>query len=162
MLSKWAPKSEKSRLVSFVFSGTQFGSLVMLPVAGFLASSVGGWPSIFYVGGVIALVWVLAWCLMGANSPAEHHTISEAEKKYIITSLSNTTSKKVIYIHFSIIFFNFNKLEKIIFIVFANSMEQDNKIHAHVDAFNLTYGTKLGILDFINEHANLYQLHTEI
>ncbi|XP_025422383.1 putative inorganic phosphate cotransporter isoform X2 [Sipha flava] len=94
MLSKWAPKSEKSRLVSFVFSGTQFGSLVMLPVAGFLASSVGGWPSIFYVGGVIALVWVLAWCLMGANSPAEHHTISEAEKKYIITSLSNTTSKK--------------------------------------------------------------------
>lgn len=103
MLSKWAPKSEKSRLVSFVFSGTQLGSLVMLPTAGFLASSVVGWPSIFYVGGVIALVWVLTWCLMGANSPAEHNTISDAEKKYIISSLNNTTSKKVINIHFSVI-----------------------------------------------------------
>lgn len=81
-----------------MFSGTQFGSLVMLPTAGFLASSAGGWPSIFYVGGVTALVWVLAWSLMGANSPAEHNTISEAEKKYIISSLSNTTSKKVINI----------------------------------------------------------------
>lgn len=95
LLSKWAPAPEKGRLISFVFSGTQFGSLVMLPTAGLLASSSGGWPAIFYVGGAFTLLWVLVWSLMGANSPSEHQTISEAEKKFIINSLSNTTSNKV-------------------------------------------------------------------
>lgn len=78
-----------------MFSGTQFGSLVMLPTAGLLASSAGGWPAIFYVSGAVALLWVLIWSLYGANSPAEHQSISEAEKQYIISSLSSTTSKKV-------------------------------------------------------------------
>lgn len=95
MLSKWIPKSEKGRLISFVFGGTQFGSLVMLPVAGLLASSAGGWPSIFYVSGVIALVWVIFWSIMGVNSPTEHQTMNEAEKEFIMSSLSSTTSEKV-------------------------------------------------------------------
>lgn len=97
LLSKWAPLSEKSRLVSFVFSGTQFASLVMLPTAGLLASSSGGWPAIFYVSGAIALLWVLIWSLIGANSPADHQTISSTERNFIIVSLSDTTSKKVEY-----------------------------------------------------------------
>lgn len=95
MLSKWAPKSEKSRLISFVFSGSQFGSLAMLPISGMLASSSGGWPAIFYVGGVVALLWVFFWYLMGSNSPAEHQSISQTEKEFIISSLSSTTSKMV-------------------------------------------------------------------
>lgn len=94
-MSKWAPTSEKSRLISFVFGGTQFGSLVMLPTAGLLASSAGGWPAIFYVGGVVALIWVLIWSLKGANSPTEHPTISHDEKQFIVNSLNDTTSKKV-------------------------------------------------------------------
>lgn len=95
MLSKWAPASEKGRLVSFVFSGTQFGSLAMLPMAGLLASSAGGWPAIFYVGGIVALLWVLIWSLYGANSPTDHQSMSVAEKQFIISSLSSTTSNKV-------------------------------------------------------------------
>lgn len=94
-MSKWAPASEKGRLVSFVFSGTQFGSLVMLPIAGLLASSAGGWPAIFYVGGAVALIWVLVWSLLGANSPAEHQSISKEEKEFIVNSLSHMISKKV-------------------------------------------------------------------
>lgn len=80
---------------SFVFSGTQFGSLAMLPIAGVLAGSSGGWPVIFYVGGVVALIWVLLWTLLGSNSPAEHQSMSETEKEFIISSLSSTTSKMV-------------------------------------------------------------------
>lgn len=80
---------------SFVFSGSQFGSLAMLPIAGILAGSSGGWPVIFYVGGVVALIWVLLWILLGSNSPAEHQSMSETEKEFIISSLSLTTSKTV-------------------------------------------------------------------
>lgn len=95
LLSKWAPTSEKARLNSFVFSGTQFGSLAMLPVTGLLASSAGGWPSVFYVGGIVTLTWVLFWCVLGANSPEEHRSISKEEREYIVSSLESTTSKTV-------------------------------------------------------------------
>lgn len=95
MLSKWTPVSEKNSLVSFVFSGTQFAPLMMLPTAGLLASSAGGWPSVFYASGAIALIWVLTWSLIGANSPAEHKSISKEERDFIIGSLSDTTSEKV-------------------------------------------------------------------
>lgn len=73
-----------------------FGALVMILAAGYLANSAGGWPAIFYIGGVLALVWTLFWSLVGANSPDEHDGISEIEREFIIGSLSNTTSKKVI------------------------------------------------------------------
>lgn len=82
-------------MCSFVYSGSQFGSLAMLPIAGMLASSSGGWPVIFYVGGIVALIWVLLWLLFGYNSPAEHQSMSETEREFIISSLSLTTSKTV-------------------------------------------------------------------
>ncbi|VVC38434.1 Major facilitator superfamily,Major facilitator superfamily domain [Cinara cedri] len=103
LLSKWVPKSEKSRLISFVFSGQIFGALTMFPMAGHLAGSAGGWPAIFYVGGVLALVWALIWSLIGANSPREHESISEAEREFIISSLNNTTSKKPLKIPWEMI-----------------------------------------------------------
>jgi len=65
----------------------------MLATTGILAKSAGGWPSIFYVSGAVTLMWVLVWSLIGANSPAEHQSISDAEKKYIMKSLSNTSKK---------------------------------------------------------------------
>lgn len=67
----------------------------MLATAGLLADSVGGWPAIFYVGGIAALVFILFWCLLGANSPEEHPSISETERQYIMDSLSSTSSNKV-------------------------------------------------------------------
>ncbi|XP_050443635.1 putative inorganic phosphate cotransporter isoform X2 [Adelges cooleyi] len=95
LLSKWAPLSEKSRMFSFVFSGIQFGSIVILSISGFLVESVGGWPSIFYVSGAITLMWVCVWCIYGCSSPSEHKTISDAEKEYITSSLSNTACTKI-------------------------------------------------------------------
>lgn len=95
MLSKWAPAPEKSRLISFVFSGSKFGSMATLATSGLLADSVGGWPSIFYVSGIVALIWVIFWCLLGANRPEEHPSINEAEVQYIKASLSNVTSREV-------------------------------------------------------------------
>jgi len=78
-----------------VFSGYTFGAIITLPSAGHLANSAGGWPSIFYSSGVVTIIWVIVWCLMGANSPEEHQSITDAEKEYIVSSLNNTTSKKV-------------------------------------------------------------------
>ncbi|XP_017297933.1 putative inorganic phosphate cotransporter [Diaphorina citri] len=91
-MSKWAPPMERARLFSFAFSGTQFGNLVTLPVAGLLAGSPWGWPSIFYVSGAVAIVWAAAWCYIGANSPAQHPFISLEERIYIETSLVHSST----------------------------------------------------------------------
>lgn len=78
-----------------MYSGAQFGIMTMLPTAGLIANSAGGWPAIFYISGAVGLVWVLVWSLIGASSPAEHPTISDSEKTFIIGSQNNTLTKKV-------------------------------------------------------------------
>uniref|UniRef100_A0A8D8XYV4 Putative inorganic phosphate cotransporter n=1 Tax=Cacopsylla melanoneura TaxID=428564 RepID=A0A8D8XYV4_9HEMI len=91
-MSKWAPPPERARLFSFAFSGCQFGNLITLPAAGLLAHSPLGWPSIFYVSGAAALLWTVAWCYIGANSPARHKFISLEERIYIETSLVHSST----------------------------------------------------------------------
>jgi len=42
----------------------------------------GGWPSVFYVYGMIGCVWFVCWCLLCYNSPSTHPLISTAELEY--------------------------------------------------------------------------------
>ena len=49
--SKWAPHQERTKLVTFGFSGSYFGTVVALTVSGYLAESSAQWQSIFYLFG---------------------------------------------------------------------------------------------------------------
>lgn len=92
ILSKWAPVEERGTLGTYSYSGTQFGTVVMLATSGIIASSKMGWPGIFYISGCVGLLWSLAWFIWGASTPAEYKTISIEEKKYIETSPNVTTA----------------------------------------------------------------------
>ena len=72
---------------TFAYAGAQFGTVVTMPISGWLASSSGGWPSIFYTIGCLSLVWSVAFYIWGSDSPAKHAGISMSERKYIETSL---------------------------------------------------------------------------
>ncbi|CAD7015089.1 putative inorganic phosphate cotransporter [Ceratitis capitata] len=85
-LSKWAPAEERGRLVSYCYSGAQFGTVVMLSVSGYIASSRLGWPSIFYLSGIVGISWSFVWLYLSASTPAEHPSISVAELRYIESS----------------------------------------------------------------------------
>ncbi|XP_055837640.1 putative inorganic phosphate cotransporter [Episyrphus balteatus] len=87
-LSKWAPAEERGRLVTYCYSGTQFGTVVMLASSGFIASSFLGWPSIFYVSGFAGILWAFVWVTFAASSPSDHRTISEEEKRYIESGMN--------------------------------------------------------------------------
>lgn len=87
LLSKWAPVSERAQLATYCYSGSQFGTVIMLSSSGILASSAMGWPSIFYISGSIAGLWAILWLLLGSNSPAEYKNISPEEKEFIQSSL---------------------------------------------------------------------------
>jgi len=63
MISKWVPKSERTTLGAFVLAGTQFGTVISLPLSGWLCSIDfdNGWPLTFYVPSALAFMWFVAW-----------------------------------------------------------------------------------------------------
>ncbi|XP_023322825.1 putative inorganic phosphate cotransporter isoform X2 [Eurytemora carolleeae] len=91
MLSKWTPPNERSKMGSRVYSGSQFGTVIALPLSGYLADEFG-WESVFYVFGVLSLIWFLAWAFLISDSPDTHPTISREERDYIKRSIGSARS----------------------------------------------------------------------
>ncbi|XP_054159719.1 putative inorganic phosphate cotransporter [Oppia nitens] len=85
MIAKWMPKTERSRAISITFAGSAMGSVVSLPLTGYLCdeSFLGGWPAIFYLLGIAACVWVVFWILFVFESPDTHPYISQIEYNLI-------------------------------------------------------------------------------
>ncbi|CAG5124437.1 unnamed protein product [Candidula unifasciata] len=88
--SKWAPPAERTKLATFGFSGSYFGTVVSLVISGSLAESSAEWQSIFYVFGSLAVIWFLLWVILVTESPAGHPGISNAELDYIQNSIGYT------------------------------------------------------------------------
>lgn len=83
LLSKWSPVLERGQMTTYCYSGSQFGTVLMLSVSGVLASSTLGWPSVFYLPGVLGCAWSALWFAFGSNSPAEHASITPEERAFI-------------------------------------------------------------------------------
>ncbi|XP_060523181.1 putative inorganic phosphate cotransporter [Cylas formicarius] len=96
MLSKWAPEEERSRMMTFVYSGILVAGIITGPVTGYICASSVGWPVGFYVFGSVGLLWCLLWLFMGYDSPAVHPTISPQERKYIEESLGHHEAAEVV------------------------------------------------------------------
>lgn len=77
-----------------VLSGLQFGTVVTLVGSGLLASTRSGWPSIYYVSGAFGIVWVVLWLSLGSETPDTNRLITQSEKNYIKSSLTQTISGK--------------------------------------------------------------------
>ncbi|GBP50287.1 Putative inorganic phosphate cotransporter [Eumeta japonica] len=89
MLAKWIPPNERSRMGAAVYAGAQFGTVVSMPLSGLLSAYgfAGGWPSIFYVFGLIGTVWSLAFLFLVHEDPEKCPSIKDHEKKYILNAL---------------------------------------------------------------------------
>ena len=90
MMSKWVPLNERSKFVTFIASGAQFGTVISLPISGVLAADVN-WQSVFYVFGVLGCVWFVFWTFLVFNTPQTHPRISSEELHYIETNIIQTT-----------------------------------------------------------------------
>ncbi|CAG9769193.1 unnamed protein product [Ceutorhynchus assimilis] len=88
-LGLWAPVNERSKLTVLIYSGSNVGVMLAMLITGYISSSLYGWPLVFYLFGTTALLWCIAWFLLGFDSPAKHPRISEAEKHYIMESLEH-------------------------------------------------------------------------
>lgn len=94
--SQWAPPLERSRLATFAFTGSYLGTVVSMPVCALLSQWLG-WPSIFYVFGVVGLIWFAMWNILLSERPTKDPKISPEELKYITESLGTVEKKKVIH-----------------------------------------------------------------
>uniref|UniRef100_A0A6P7FS33 Putative inorganic phosphate cotransporter n=1 Tax=Diabrotica virgifera virgifera TaxID=50390 RepID=A0A6P7FS33_DIAVI len=83
LLGRWTHISERSRLGSLTLSGAPFGTIMSLPVNGFIAASWLGWPYCFYIYSIAGYLWVIMFYFLGASTPAESKRISAAEREYI-------------------------------------------------------------------------------
>lgn len=70
MIGRWVPTASRSRAVALLASGLSLGTVVSLPVTGWLVKAYG-WPVPFYVFGVVGLVWAAVWFTRVGNGRGE-------------------------------------------------------------------------------------------
>jgi len=91
MLAVWVPPHERSRTAGLVYSGAQAGTVLSLPLSGYLCDRLG-WESVFYLFGTLGVVWWVMWWYLVYDSPSAHPTIHPAERRYIMDSLGTARS----------------------------------------------------------------------
>ena len=75
MVGRWVPVASRSRAVALFTSGLSLGTMIALPVTGWLVRAFG-WPLPFYAFGIVGLVWAVAWFAVvgsGRGVEAEAH-----------------------------------------------------------------------------------------
>jgi len=84
LIARWSTPKYLSFVVSAMFTGIDAGIVVGMLVSGVLSDYgfAGGWPSVFYVFGVVGCVWSTAWFLLCYDSPSVHPRMSSAERDY--------------------------------------------------------------------------------
>lgn len=74
------------------YKGTSVGTALTYIVCGYLLDWMG-WESVFYVTGLIGLLWYGFWTYCIYDLPSIHPTISDKERKYIEDSLGSLVVK---------------------------------------------------------------------
>jgi len=82
VVSEWFPARERGHAGGIYNLGASAGSALAAPL---VAASIyfWSWRGAFVVAGLLALLWVLLW-LVWYRPPAEHPSISEAERAHIL------------------------------------------------------------------------------
>lgn len=72
LIGRWVPPLQRSRAVALLASSLYLGTLFALPATGWLVRDYG-WPTPFYVFGLLGLVWAVAWfaSIGERDAPAE-------------------------------------------------------------------------------------------
>ncbi|GBM45612.1 Putative inorganic phosphate cotransporter [Araneus ventricosus] len=85
LFGHWAPVEEKSTLIALCVVGDNIGTILTMPLTGYLCEYgfAGGWPSVYYILGIVGFVWFFFWFFLAYNRPSDHPRISRIEIDYI-------------------------------------------------------------------------------
>lgn len=76
--ARWAPASERARAISLHLSGTALGTIIALLASPPIIIAFG-WPAVFYISGLIGLLWLAAWWWKASDWPEQSSGVSAAE-----------------------------------------------------------------------------------
>jgi len=84
LIARWSAPRYRSLVVAVIFIGTNAGIIVGMVLSGVLCDYgfAGGWPSVFYVFGIMGFLFSVAWFLLVYDSPPTHPRISKTELEY--------------------------------------------------------------------------------
>ncbi len=69
------------------------GNVISMAVTGIILKQLN-WRWVFYIYGVIGLLWYAIWLMFVSDTPAEHKFISEKEKKYLMETVTDVTDSR--------------------------------------------------------------------
>ncbi|HET6871827.1 MAG TPA: MFS transporter [Sporolactobacillaceae bacterium] len=81
VVTTWFPEKERASAIGFYTSGQFVGLAFLTPVLVYLQTKFG-WQSLFYITGVIGIVWAIIWVLL-YRDPGKSKRINQAELDYI-------------------------------------------------------------------------------
>ena len=87
--ARWAPPSERTKLTTLSYSGASMGTIISMPLSGYICGSSWGWPAVFYLCGMVGVVWFVLWTCLMHSDPRTHPRITEEEKRYIIDGIEH-------------------------------------------------------------------------
>ncbi|KAJ9584141.1 hypothetical protein L9F63_021506 [Diploptera punctata] len=86
----WIPSTERSKFMT-TYHGSSVGTALTYPLSGLLMS-VLNWESVFYMTGLLTLLWSAGWWQLVYDRPSEHPHISSRERKYLQKAIGNSVS----------------------------------------------------------------------
>jgi sugar phosphate permease len=78
----WYPQSERGLVQGVTHSASRFGAAIAPPIVVLIMSEFG-WRPVFYICGMVGLLWSLWWALTYRNLPEEHVLVNKAELQRI-------------------------------------------------------------------------------
>lgn len=95
--AKWAPPLERSKLVTISMSGPFAGTVLGMSGSGLIEHHYG-WAWIFYIFGLLGIIWSIFWFYLVTDYPKQQVKISKEELKYIHNSLKEDhTDRQITY-----------------------------------------------------------------
>lgn len=82
----WLPHTERSRLATIISVGMELGTLTALFFGPIMCDYLG-WETMFYIFGLVGLVWCIIFYFLAADRPHLHPFITDRESKYIASNL---------------------------------------------------------------------------
>lgn len=92
VVSLWFPKKERSIANGWSMVGFSLGAMIAPPLI-YAIHQFGGWQLAFLIPGSVGLIWAGIW-LYFFSEPSKSRSISEAERKYILSDQDDTESQQ--------------------------------------------------------------------
>jgi ACS family sodium-dependent inorganic phosphate cotransporter len=77
MIGRWVPPLQRSRAVALLTSSLYLGTVIALPVTGWLVRDFG-WPTPFYLFGAVGILWAVVWFAGVSSGSSADATVADS------------------------------------------------------------------------------------